>query len=47
MDQPCPCKWGWSVITIPGVFLGPCEVSSLQLTKYLNWLGERVVYELH
>ena len=36
MDQPCPCKWGWSVITIPVVFLGPCEVSSLQLTQYLN-----------
>ena len=36
VDQPCPCKWGWRVITIPVVFLGPCEVSSLQLTQYLN-----------
>ena len=36
VDQPCPCKWGWSVITIPVIFLGPCEVSFLQLTQYLN-----------
>ena len=41
VDQPCPCKWGWSVITIPGVFLGPCEVSSLQLTKYLELYRDR------
>ena len=32
VDQPCPCKWGWSVITIPVIFLGPCEVSFLQLS---------------
>ena len=36
VDQPCPCKWGWSVITIPVAFLGPCEVSFPQLTQYLN-----------
>jgi len=36
VDQPCPCKWGWSVITIPVAFLGPCEVSFLQLSQYLN-----------
>ena len=36
VDQPCPCKWGWSVITIPVIFLGPCEVSFLQVSQYLN-----------
>ena len=44
VDQPCPCKWGWSVITIPVAFLGPCEVSFLQLSQYLNLVrGARVL----
>ena len=34
--SPVLVSGGWSVATIPVVSLGPCEVSSLQLTQCLN-----------